>query len=276
MAEAGFPALMQYTQRVSYLMAMGRPAASVALYLPSSSMWMGDSAADAAFVSTERMLSERQIDFDIVGEDALAQDLIAGHGSFTTLSGNRYTTVILPGVSLLSQADFDRLRTFAAGGGHVVFLGRTPSLIAGRTILNARSATPSDFSWATVVAGELSATPTPPMYPPATSPAPQVVPDAFRRAIAAAVTAPDITLDRPTTALRYMRRRLKDADVYFFFNESAEPLSRTATLRTTGRRAEIWDAQTGNVTALKSSRAKDARRVQLTLAPYQAEVIVIR
>ncbi len=276
MADPGFPALMQYTQRVSYLMAMGRPAASVALYLPSSSMWMGDSVADAAFVSTERMLSERQIDFDIVGEDALAHDLTAGTGTFTTLSGNSYRTVILPGVSVLSAADVERLHAFAVGGGHVVFLGRTPSLIAGRTMLDARAATPSDFSWAAIVAGELSPTPTPPMYPPSAPPAPQIVPDAFRQAINAAVATPDITLDRATTALRYMRRRLKDADVYLFFNEGAEPLSRAVTLRTTGMRAQIWDPQTGSIDALRSSRTKDGRTVQLALGPYQAEVLVIR
>ena len=66
-------------------------------------------------------------------------DLTVGHGTFETASGNRYQTVILPNVSLLSQAALDRLHTFASGGGHVLFLGRTPSLISGRTILDART-----------------------------------------------------------------------------------------------------------------------------------------
>src|SRR5439155_24909133 len=134
MEDPAFPALLEYVHRMSYLMAMGQPAASVALYLPSSSMWMGDAAADTAFVSSERMLSERQIDFDIVNDDALAKDLIAGRGTLETASGNSYRTVILPNVSLLSQAALDRLRAFANGGGHVLFVGRTPSLISGRTI----------------------------------------------------------------------------------------------------------------------------------------------
>ncbi len=82
MEDLAYPALLNYVQRMSYLMSMGRPASSVALYLPSNSMWMGDAAADTAFVSTERMLSERQIDFDIVNDDALAKDLTAEHGTF--------------------------------------------------------------------------------------------------------------------------------------------------------------------------------------------------
>jgi hypothetical protein len=276
MEDPAYPALLDYVQRMSYLMSMGRPAASVALYLPSSSMWMGDAAADTAFVSTERMLSERQIDFDIVGEDALAKDLIAGRGTLETASGNRYGTVILPSVSLLSQAALDRLRAFAAGGGYVLFLGRTPSLISGRTILNARVATAADFSWAPVVSGELQPMPTPPAQPPISLPAAQVVPDAIVRAVSAAVSSPDVTLDKANTALRTMRRRLKDADVYLFFNEGAEASSHAVTLRSEGRRAEIWDPQTGKIAAAKATNAKGAVKIQLELKPYETRVVVVR
>ena len=80
MRDPGWPALMQYLQRLTYVMSMGRPAAQVALYIPSSSMWLGDAASDTAFVSSERMLAERQIDFDIINQDALATDLKAGPG----------------------------------------------------------------------------------------------------------------------------------------------------------------------------------------------------
>ena len=41
MGEPGFPDLADSVRRMSYLMAMGRPDATVALYLPSSSMWLG-------------------------------------------------------------------------------------------------------------------------------------------------------------------------------------------------------------------------------------------
>jgi hypothetical protein len=261
---------------MSYLMLMGRPAASVALYLPSSSMWMGDAAADAAFVSTERMLSERQIDFDIVGEDALAKDLTAGRGTLATASGNSYRTVILANTSLLSQAALDRLRAFAAGGGHVLFLGRTPSLISGRTVLDARAPAAADFSWASVIAGELQATPTPPAQPPTAPPAAQVVPDTIAQAVHAAVPSQDVVLDKPDSALRMMRRRLKDADVYLFFNEGPEALSHTMTLRSEGQRAEIWDPQTGKIAAPKVTTAKDALKIQLELKPYETSVVVVR
>jgi hypothetical protein len=276
MDDPAYPALLDYVRRMSYLMSMGRPAASVALYLPSSSMWMGDAAADTAFVSTERMLSERQIDFDIVNDDALAKDLIAGRGMLETASGNRYGTMILPNTSLLSQAALDRLRGLAAGGGHVLFLGRTPSLIFGRTILDARAATAADFSWASAVGGDLQATPTPPAQPPSSPPAAQVVPDAIAGAVNAAVPSPDVALDKPDTALRTMRRRLKDADVYLFFNEGAKASSHVLTLRSEGRRAEVWDPQIGKIATASVTSVQGAVKIRLDLKPYETSVVVVR
>jgi hypothetical protein len=276
MDDPAYPALLSYVQRMSYLMSMGRPAAAVALYLPSSSMWMGEAAADAAFVSTERMLSERQIDFDIVNDDALASDLTAGHGTFETASGNRYGTVILPDTLLLSQAALDRLHGFASGGGNVLFLGRTPSLISARTILNARVASAADFSWATVISGELPPTPTPPAQPPASPPAAQIVPDAIVQAVSAAVPSPDVTLDKTDAALRTMRRRLKDADVYLFFNEGPQASAHTMTLRSDGHRVEFWDPQTGKVTAAKATNTKGTVKIQLELKSYEPSVVVVR
>ncbi len=276
MEDPAYPALLSYVQRMSYLMSMGRPAASVALYLPSSSMWMGDAAADTAFVSTERMLSERQIDFDIVNEDALARDLVAGKGTLETASGNSYSTIILPGTSLLSQAALDRLHAFASGGGHVLFLGRTPSLICSRTILDARAATATDFAWASLVSGELPPTPTPPAQPPASPPAAQVVPDSIVQAVTAAVPLPDVTLDKPDTAVRTMRRRLRDADVYLFFNEGPQTSEYSVTLRSQGKRLEMWDAQTGKILPAVAKEANGAVKVQLNLKPYETSILIVR
>ena len=107
MRDPGFPALADYVRRVGYVMSMGRPAASVALYIPSSSMWLNDRDSDAAFVSTERLLSERQIDFDIINQDALATELKAIPGALESMSGNAYRTVIIPSASVLTEAELD-------------------------------------------------------------------------------------------------------------------------------------------------------------------------
>jgi hypothetical protein len=281
MKDPSYPARLTYVRRMSYLMSMGEPAASVALLIPSSSMWLGDAASDAAFVSTERLLSEHQIDFDIVNDDALATDLKAGHGTFETMSGNQYRTVIVPGAAVLSQAALDRLRSFAEGDGKVLFLGRTPSLIAGRTILDARASTPADFAFATVeTSAQLPATPTPPAYPPAAPPTPQVVDPAILKAVNSVVTDPDVWLSAPDTAVRCMTRRLKDSSVYLFFNESAAPISDTVNFRNVGENSrqlvEEWAPATGAVASAVSTRAKGTMSVQLKLKPYETRVLMVR
>jgi hypothetical protein len=277
MRDPGWPDLMQYLQRLSYVMSMGRPAATVALYIPSSSMWLGDSASDTAFVSSERMLAERQIDFDIINQDALATDLTAGPGYLESMSGNRYRTVIVPSAEILTQAELDRLKVLANGGGKVFFLGRTPALIEGKTILDARAATPDDFSFATVeTSAQLPPTPTPPANAPATPPGPQVVPAAIESALNRAIGPREISLDSTDTTLKVMTRRLKDADVFLFFNEGAQASSHSVMIKTSGKTVEAWDPETGSVSHVASTWSKGAVTVKLKLKPYETELLTVR
>ena len=219
MRDPGWPALMQYLQRLTYVMSMGRPAAQVALYIPSSSMWLGDAASDTAFVSSERMLAERQIDFDIINQDALATDLkVNGLGRFETMSGNYYRVVILPSLAVISQAELDRLKAFSKCeaipkcGGKALFLGRTPALISQRTMMDSRAATPDDFAFATVeTSAQLPPTPTPPANAPAAPPGPLVVPAAIETALDTVIGTREVALDTPDTALKVMTRRLKQS-----------------------------------------------------------------
>ncbi len=275
MGRPGFSDILTYVRHMSYLLSMGRPDAKVALYLPSSSMWLGDASADVAFVSAERMLSEHQIDFDIVSEDALSRDLKSQGGVFTTASGNGYRTVILPGVSVLSEEALARLKAFRQAGGKVLFIGRTPGLISGRTYKDAREPKADEFSWADFAPGTLPATPTPPANPPSEAPKPLEIPQGMLQAINRAVGEPTVTLDMPDTALRVMKRRLKDADVYLLFNEGPNTSTHTITLQTRGN-AELWNAQTAEIAKLAAKGSNGALIVALPLGPYETRVIVVR
>ena len=277
MRDPAFPALMQYSQRLSYLMSMGRPAASTALLLPTASLWMSDKEADDAFVSAERLLSEHQIDFDIVNEDAINSVLKPGHGVLQTASGNRYRTMIVPDARVLSTATVRHLRAFAAGGGHVLFLKAAPAQIAGRTYLEPRPANPADFAWATIVPADLGITPTPPAYPPSASPEPQQVSPELLKALHRAIPREDLELASPNTALRYIHRKLADATVFLLFNESPAPLSEQLTLHAPGKQVQIWDPQTAAVSPVSAaSRSKSGVKLPLQLAPYATEVVVVR
>ena len=278
MRDPAFPALMQYTSRVSFLMSMGRPAAEVALLLPAESLWMGDKAADSTFVSTERLLSEHQIDFDIVGEDAIGSVLKMAPGAFVSGSGNHYRTLLVPRADLLPGAVVERLRVFAGSGGRVIFLGRSPFWIGGRSDRQARPAAPNDFSWATIVPAELPVTPTPPAQPPASPPEPLTGPATLLSAVQAAVPASALSLAVPNPALRFTERRWKDASVFLLFNESASPIQDDLVLRATGHTVERWDAETGDVHAVKDARRMrdNSLHLPLLLPPYTTEIIVVR
>ncbi|SNT38200.1 alpha-L-rhamnosidase [Granulicella rosea] len=278
MRDPAYPALMQYTSRLSYLMSMGKPAASVALLLPTASLWMGDTAADDAFVSTERLLSEHQIDFDSVDEDAFATVLKpTPDGALETASGNRLRTVIVPHASALSQGTLDRLRTLVRTGGHVLFLGGTPTQIAARTYLDDRAATEKDFAWATVTNATLAPTPTPPAYPPTAPPPPQTVPAELLAALKQAVPTSDLTLATPDAALRYIHRTLNGATVFLLFNESAAPIHNQLSLKAEGSKIEQWDPQTATTQpAAGAAAANGAVTLPLDLPPYATEILVVR
>jgi hypothetical protein len=276
MRDPGFPALADYVRRVGYVMSMGRPAASVALYIPSSSMWLNDRDSDSAFVAAEQMLSERQIDFDIINQDALATDLKSIPGGLESMSGNVYRTVIIPSASVLTQTELDHLKALAKGGGKVLFLGKTPSLISGKTILDSRTATPADFAFATVeTSAQLPATPTPPAYAPTTPPGPQVVPPAIEAALNKVIQRRDVALDSPETALKVSTRRLKDANVYFFFNEGSKPTSHSVTLKAAGK-VEFWDPVSGTVSPVATTSGKNSITLKLDLKPYETRLITVK
>ena len=91
----------------------------------------------------------------------------------------------------------------------------------------------------------------------------------------AALPKPDVKLDAACAPVKYMHRSLKDGEVYFFFNESPQAQTRTATLAGTGT-VQIWDAITGKISALAGvPAAQGSVAVPLSLASHEGRFIVI-
>jgi hypothetical protein len=90
-----------------------------------------------------------------------------------------------------------------------------------------------------------------------------------------ALPHPDVALDRPCPALKYLHRSWRDAELHFFFNESGEKHSRTALLAGRGR-AQLWDAATGRIEVLAGAAvAGGGLRVPMAFEPYESKFIVI-
>lgn len=274
MRDPGYPELMRYAGRLSYLLSQGRPAAEVALLLPAESLWMGDAKANDTFVSMERVLSEHQVDFDIVDEDAIGRLLEAVPGAFVSASGNKYRTVIVPRASLLPGPVVERLHAFAASGGHVIFVGQAPMFVAGRNDLQARSARADEFAWAKIVPVELAATPTPPQFPPPSPPVPMETPTPLLQAIQAALPAQAIALATPDLALRYTTRTLHDGQIILLFNESDRPLNGRLLLRLKGRQVERLDPETGETTPMRQDEDKAQPSLELHLPPHATMLLI--
>ncbi len=251
--EALNPASMGwYTRRASYLLGIGRPAVQVALYHPTESMWLGDRASDSVTVKLSAQLMEQQIDFDYIDEESLGSLFSIEKGGIKNLSGNMYRAIIIPTSTVIYKKVLDRLRTFVAAGGKVVFVGSTPSMIVEKTFLDAKG-TP-DLSFATLL-----------------EPKPEIT-----QAVVAALPPSDVKLNEACASLKYIHRSLKDGEVYFFFNESDQKVMRTATVAGKGK-AQVWDAFTGKITAqLGAQSGKRTVSFPLALEGYESRFMIIR
>ena len=239
-----------YVTRASYLLALGRPAAQVALFHPTDSQWLGDQESDSVTVKLTTQLMEQQIDFDYIDADSFTSVCTLEKGGIKNLSGQLYKTIIIPSSTVIQKKMLERLRAFAAAGGKVIFVGRTPSMVVDRTFLNPEAA--PDLSFATL------------------EPTPAITPR-----VVAALSKPDVKLNTPCAPVKYIHRSLKDAEIYFFFNESDQVQTRKATLAGSGK-TQVWDAASGSISPLTGAvSAKDhIIEVPLQLKPYESMFIV--
>jgi hypothetical protein len=143
------------------------------------------------------------------------------------------------------------LQAFVKAGGKAIFVGKTPGLIVDQTFLDAKDV--PDLSFATLIepAGDITAR------------------------VLAALPKPDVKLDSAFPRLTYTHRSWRDAEMYFFFNESNQAESRVATVAARGQ-AQAWDLATGEIHPLSGVVTEsDAVRFQLLLGPYEAKVVVV-
>jgi hypothetical protein len=93
--------------------------------------------------------------------------------------------------------------------------------------------------------------------------------------VLAALPQPDVALDSPAPAIKYLHRSLKDGELYLLFNESSEKVARTVTLAGTGK-AQTWDAQAGKIQPIAdATAAQNGTRLPLTLEGQETRFIVI-
>lgn len=80
MSDPRMKALNDYTNRMTYMLGLGRPGARIAVYYPTSTFWMGDRSVSDDLVKTAQLLLTHQRDFDWVDDNAFAEALTVGTG----------------------------------------------------------------------------------------------------------------------------------------------------------------------------------------------------
>lgn len=249
------PSIGGYVSRTEYMLTIGRPAAQVAYLHPTDSMWLGDEESDDVLARPNdnlvTQLLEHQIDFDHIDADSLSSVVKLKNGGLENLSGQTYHTVIVPTSTVITKAVLDQLHAFAAAGGKVIFIGRTPTMVIDKNFLHAGG--PPDLSFANLV---------------------EASPNITERVVAA-LPAREVKLDTAAPSIKYIHRSLKDGEVYFFFNESTEPQTRTATLQGKGP-VSVWDAASGKIQPVEgTTQTANGVTVPLNLAGQEARLLVV-
>ena len=94
--------------------------------------------------------------------------------------------------------------------------------------------------------------------------------------VLAALPEPDVKLDKTIPDIKYIHRKLADADMYFLFNESTEPKTTIAELEGSGKVQE-WNALSGNIKDVEVvSSANGNTKLELNLDRYETKFIVIK
>ena len=244
-------AIAWYVNRLGYLLSVGRPKAQVAMYRTTNSIWMGDEDTIEVTERLSQQLLEHQVDFDYLDEQALTTVGTLADGGLKNLSGQVYRGIVIPSSTVITRAALHRLRAFAAQGGKVIFVGRTPTMVVERTFLKPADGAP-DLSFAVL------------------EPAAEIT-----ERVVQALPKPDVALDRPCPPISCNHRSLSDAELYFLFNESNQRQSRTAIVAGGGD-PQVWDAGTGTIHPLTGATVGNGTvTVPLSLEPYEAKLIVL-
>ena len=241
-----FPQVTQYTNRVSYLLSNGKPAANIAVYYPTESEWLGCQKADSSTLKLCQMLLESQHDFDFVDSYAICKILEIKGKSLVNRSGQSYQTVLVPWVKAMPEAVLDQLGKFAESGGKVIFTEDKPSLVYGHSFRNAGNT--YDFG--------------------------KFIFQKFDQ-LRGSLQQSDLKMEKYIPEIKYNHRKFSDGDLYFIFNEGDQSVETGLTLSGKGK-VRLWDPVSGDISEIKQATKHDLQvGLHLSLSSWETKIVVI-
>ena len=239
------PDVTRYIQRISYLLRQGEPANQVALLLPTDDAWANFSpgkvtvTGEMAHLITPAIMSailSAGYNVDFIDADTINRQ------------GIHHSILVIPPTDRIPLETLKKIQRYAASGGKVISVGRTPSI--------------DPEGEATPEVAKIAAQ----LFNPAQN---TFVPDesTLTAALHFAVK-PDLQLPSDNAYIGFIRRKLPNADIYFVANTSNQSVSTTVSFATDKEFAEQWDPDT----AVLSSANFTSQSLQL--APYESRVFV--
>lgn len=271
MSHPDMKGLNEYTNRATYLLSLGQPGARIAMYYPTTTLWLGNETAYDDLVILTQELLKQQRDFDYLSDDAFSEALTVGPGYLENKSGQRYHTLIIPSTDALSATAWKQIEAFEARGGKVLFWGRRPTMLVDQTFTQPMPM--PDMPGA--------------LYEPSLR---------WSNKVEAAMPAAEMSIHKvmekpkrrtgrkreiklpPTLAtdfVRYTRRVMPDGDLYFLFNEGEKDTLFTASFDKVGI-VEEWNAQDGSITKIPFRVVNDQTELSISLAAWESKILVIR
>ena len=123
--------------RVNTAMTRGKPVVRVGVIHPVESYWLHFGPAqqtaairnqlDTNFQNLTKWLLEGCIDFDFISESLLPEQCESASAPFR-VGEMAYDAVVVPGCETLRSTTMDRLESFRAAGGKLIFMGEAPAL----------------------------------------------------------------------------------------------------------------------------------------------------
>ena len=305
--------LSDYINRTSYMFSMGIPGARVAMYYPTLSMWLGNNQVYWDLSELSQMLMRHQVDFDYVDDDAFFDALTVGPGYFQNKSGQKYYTLIVPPTDVISKKAWAKIEEFVKLGGKLLFWGSRPSYLVDKTFTKMESfpdCTEAVYEpWKRWTEQVMSVLPEPEMKIMAERPTGSYLtgptsayrvqprPGAVQQAARPQAQQPQqqrratdsqawVTIESfkrqmgltevimPTDSIMYTRRILKDADLFFLFNESGSEQTFTAQFDAIGKVKE-WNGFTGEIKEIPFKIADGKTELTFTIEPYGSRIITI-
>ena len=251
---------LDYLARGSFLLQRGHFIADVLYYY-------GDGGMNFVLPRKNPPTLGPGYDYDVTNADALLHRFTVRDGRLTLPEGTSYALLVLPDRDDIHPPVLAKIEALVAAGATV--LGRRPTRATGLEGFPASDTRVRDLAaklWADLD-GQTRTTRTHGRGRVFTG-----VPE--RTVLTTLGVAPDFSA--PAT-LDFTHRRDGDDEIYFVRNQTAAPVTATATFRAGDRTPELWDPLTARIARAPAfTRTPAGTAVPLTFAPHGSTFVIFR